>query len=236
MISGIIFEVLVLKNSEKFTFDIEKIKNMFIELLPFFLITLLDGYIHAMSKFSIDLYLEDSASGIFNLLFIPSNIIYMFCMFVMRPMITPISNMYNSDLTNYNRISKKIFKYSIVIAGIIILLSIFFGKIYLLIIDFLTNSAYNLTNSNEILITFLLVMLAGIFYTINTPIYFMLIIEDKKKYLLKIYILVFVISIFISRYFVKTNGIVGAGISSLIIMFILNFLIMGGKFFKGKNI
>ena len=236
LVSGILFEVLILKNNDSFKFNVNKIKNMIIELLPFFLITILDGYIHSVSKFFIDLYLDDSASGIFNLLFIPSNIIYMFCMFVMRPIVTPISNMYNKDLNEYKKISKKVLKYSILIAVVIILLSVIFGKIYLLIIDVLTKSTYNMANSNEIFIVFLLVMLAGIFYTINTPIYFMLIIEDKKKYLLKIYIFVFIISIFISRYFVKTNGIIGAGISFLIIMFILNFLIMGGKFFKGKNI
>ena len=234
LISGIFFEVCILKNYGKFSFDFRKIKIMIIELLPFFLITLLDGFIHSVSKFSIDLYLNDSVSGVFNLLFIPSNIIYMLCMFVMRPLVTPISNMYSSDLINYNNVSKKILKYSIIIAGIVILLSISFGKLYLYIIDILTNNTYNMSNSNEIFITFLLVMIAGIFYTINTPIYFMLIIEEKKKYLLTIYIVVFFVSIIVSNIFVKIYGLVGASVSFLIIMFLLNFLIMGGKFFRGK--
>ena len=231
-LASILFEIFRFRFTNKYKFDINKIRIMFTELVPFFLITILDGYIHSMSKFFIDIYLNDVSSGVYNLLFIPSNIIYMFCMFIVRPMITPISEVYNEDIQKYINISKKIFKISIILSIIVMCISFIFGSLYLNILDIFTKHIYNMSTSKEIFIVFLLVMSAGIFYTINTPIFFMLIIENKKNYLLKIYIFVFIISIIISNFLVKFNGIIGAGISFLITMFLLNFLILKEKIYN----
>lgn len=68
---------------------------------------------------------------------------------------------------------------------------------------------------------FLIVMCGGIFYTISTPIYYAIILENKQSYLAISYIIVAVISLYISRIFTINEGIIGAALSFLLSMFLL---------------
>ena len=64
-------------------------------------------------------------------------------------------------------------------------------------------------------------MFGGMFYTICTPMYFAIIIENKQRYLVISYIIVAIISMFISKIYVVNEGIIGAAISFVISMFLL---------------
>ncbi len=206
-----------------------------IEVFPIFLMTLLDSYIYSSSKFAIDLYMNDYSSGLFNVLFIPSNIIYMICMFLMRPILTPMSELYHTNKKAYEENFLKVLTIAISICILIFVLVLFFGKSYLQVINIITSYKYKELMDSTVYTVFMVTLAGGLFYTINTPTYYLLIIEGKKNNLMYMYIVIFLISIFTSNILVKNLGMLGAGINYFAIMFLLNLFIQGIKFVKWKK-
>lgn len=203
-------------------------KSIFAEALPLFLVTFLDMYIFSATKFSIDLKLGDMYSGFYNLIFMPTNVIYLVMTLFMKPILTPLSNAFYNNKKEYSAILRNTFFLSLVIAMVSIIGTLIFGKVYLSIISIITGGAYNnigsvivFRNFSLEFIVLLIVIVGGAFYTICTPMYFAIIIENKQKYLLLSYGINAVISFFISRMFVTTAGIIGASISFLLSMFLL---------------
>lgn len=203
-------------------------KTIFIEALPLFLITFLDMYIFSASKFAIDLRLGDVYSGFFNLIFMPTNVIYLVMTLFMKPILTPLSNAYHNNSDEYNKLLGNTFFLSLAIAAIFIVGTILFGNIYLNIIKNVTAGAYNNVGKeivfNNFTLEFVILLIAivgGCFYTICTPMYFAIIIENKQSYLLIAYGINAIVAFFISRMFVSTAGIIGAAISFLLSMFLL---------------
>lgn len=203
-------------------------KSLFIEALPLFLVTFLDMYIFSAAKFAIDLNLGDIYSGFFNLVFMPTNVIYLVMTLFMKPILTPLSNAYHNDRVEYNKILTNTFLLSLGIALAFIVGTLVLGNVYLSIVKGITAGAYNNVGKEIIFYNFSLefvvlfiAILGGCFYTICTPMYFAVIIEDKQRYLLVSYGINAVLSFFISKWFVSTAGIVGAAISFSFSMFLL---------------
>ncbi len=206
----------------------DKSRNIMIEALPLFLITFLDMFIFTQAKFAIDINLGDTYSGFYNLLFMPTNVIYLVMTLFMKPLLTPLSNAYHTDKAEYNKILFNTFLLSLAIALIFIVGTILLGNIYLNLIGIVTNGEYIqigtaiVYNSFKLeFIVLLTVIIGGCFYTICTPMYFAIIIEDKQRYLLIIYGIIAVLSVYISREFVVSSGIIGAAISFVVSMFLL---------------
>ena len=204
---------------------------LFIEALPLFLITFLDFYIFASAKISIDANLlvdPDKYSGFFNLVFMPTNIIYLSMTLVMKPMLTPLSNAYHADKMEYKKILNNTFLFALAVAVLSMVGAVFLGKIYFDLVNIILGGQYewsrNIIVYNGLSLDYvvlLIVMFGGIFYTICTPMYFSIIIENKQKYLLISYAIVAIISMFISKFYVKSEGVIGAAISFVISMFLL---------------
>ena len=205
-----------------------KNQTLFFEALPLFLITFLDMYIFSSAKMSIDANLSDVYSGFFNLLFMPTNVIYLVMTLFMKPILTPLSNAYYNNKDEYRKILFGTFIIALLISIVSFIASILMGNIYLDLINYVTGNAYSFTR-NEIVynglpidyLVFLIVMFGGMFYTICTPMYFAIIIENKQRYLVISYITVAIISIFISKVYVVNYGIIGASVSFVISMFLL---------------
>ena len=207
-----------------------KDRNLFFDALPLFLVTFMDMYIFSSAKFAIDAHLGDVYSGFFNLLFMPTNVIYLVMTLFMKPLLTPLSNAYHYDKKEYNKILINTFLLSLLISIVFLVGTLIFGNFYLDIIKFVTNNAYsNIGNSyvyRNFTMQFVLlfiVIAGGCFYTICTPMYFAIIVENKQRYLIISYAITSILSLFISRHFVMTAGLVGAAISFVISMFILFF-------------
>ena len=177
---------------------------------------------------SIDANLSDVYSGFFNLLFMPTNVIYLVMTLFMKPILTPLSNAYYNNKDEYRKILFGTFIIALLISIVSFIASILMGNIYLDLINYVTGNAYSFTR-NEIVynglpidyLVFLIVMFGGMFYTICTPMYFAIIIENKQRYLVISYITVAIISIFISKVYVVNYGIIGASVSFVISMFLL---------------
>ena len=195
-------------------------RSLFFDALPLFLITFLDMSIFSFSKIFVDSNLGDVYSGFYGLTFMPTNAIYLLMTLVMKPILTPLSNAYYNNKKEYNGILLNSFVFAVILSGIAVLAVILFGNTYFSILYYLTNTDYaefSLLANNILLI----VIVGGCFYTLCTPFYFSLIIENKQIYLLVAYILVFIMSPFIVRYYVVTLGLMGAALGFAVSMFLI---------------
>ena len=201
---------------------------MFKEALPLFLINFLDMFLFSLSKFSIDANLGDVYSGYFNLIFMPTNVIYLVMNLFMKPLLTPLTNSYFNGKDEYYKLLKQILLLAFIISITFIVGTIAFGQIYINVLNLVTNNIYEPIGSTIVYQNFklekillLLVIIGGCSYTLSTPMYYAIIIENKQKYLVIVYIVILLISIYISNAFVVLYGIVGAGIGFSVSMFLL---------------
>lgn len=203
-------------------------KSLLIEALPLFLVTFLDMYIFSAAKFAIDLNLGDVYSGFFNLIFMPTNVIYLVMTLFMKPLLTPLSNAYHNDRVEYNKILLNTFLLSLGLSLAFIVGTLLLGNVYLSIVKGITAGVYNNVGKEIVFHNFTLeftvlltAITGGCFYTICTPMYFAVIIEDKQRYLLISYGINAILAFFLSRWFVSIAGIIGAAVSFSLSMFLL---------------
>lgn len=208
--------------------SLSKGKILFWDALPLFLITFLDMIIFSSAKMSIDANLGDVYSGFFSLVFMPTNGIYLVMTLIMKPLLTPLSNAYYNDKNEYKSILFHTIIISVLISVIFILIAVFFGRLYLSLVGIVTGNVYDWAKDIIVYkglpldyVIFLIVMCGGTFYTISTPIYYAIILENKQSFLVIAYIAVAIISIYLSRIFVVNEGIIGAALSFLVSMFLL---------------
>lgn len=57
----------------------------------------LDFYIFSSAKYAIDARMNNAASGYFNLIFMPTSVIYMVANFVIRPYLTVLTEFWGKD-------------------------------------------------------------------------------------------------------------------------------------------
>lgn len=195
-------------------------RKLLFDALPLFLITFLDMSIFSFSKIFVDSNLGDVYSGFYGLTFMPTNAIYLLMTLFMKPILTPLSNAYYNNKKEYNSILLTSFIFAAIISTIAVVVTIVLGKTYFSVLYYLTNTDYAEFSSiaNNILLT---VIVGGCFYTLCTPFYFSLIIENKQIYLLVAYILVFISAPFIVRYYVISLGLIGAAYGFAVSMFLI---------------
>lgn len=199
---------------------IDKKKNLFFEALPLFLIVFLDMFVFSVTKFGVDIYLGDTYNGFFNIIFMPTNVIYLVMNLFMKPILTPLSNAYFNDKILYKNIIIKTMFIAFVISFVFMVGTYFLGDIYINIVNYITEETYVefLPFAKKIL---LIVIAGGCLYTINTPLYFSLIIENKQKYLMIAYFITCIISAIVANIFVLNLGVMGAAYGFLVNMFAL---------------
>ena len=195
------------------------------ETYSLFIIAIIDILIFSLPKLLIDIYLGDVYSGLFNLYFMPVNAIYLLVNLIIKPMLTPISNIYYSDRRKFNDIFNKIISICMLICFVILVLSAIFSGIYKDIINFLTNNIYDNINVNIKLI-FVLNMFGGALYAASAPIYYILIISNKQKLIMYSYFITLLIALLIGQIVLFKYSIVGASIlfivdNILILVFLL---------------
>ena len=239
VVTALYFDIYLFKKDMGEDYKVEinlfdkRLLELFKETLPLFLIIIFDLYIYSASKFAVDVVLTDYHNGLFNLLFLPSNIIYLLCATALRPILTPLSHLYHSDRAEYEKTCKYIYKLIAIIAVVLLVLGVVMSKFYLYILDILTNGLYTANLRRGVILTSVIfIILGGIFYSVYSPAFNMLIIESKIKNMLKIYAPIFVISIIMSYAFVKQFAILGASISFAMLMIMLSSSILIAKFKK----
>lgn len=83
-------DVIHALNGVDWTFTKGKVTKLFKNTGFLFISVFLDFYIFSSAKYAIDARMNNAASGYFNLIFMPTSVIYMVANFVIRPYLTTL--------------------------------------------------------------------------------------------------------------------------------------------------
>lgn len=213
------------------------VKRLFLSTGLLFLSVFLDFYIFSAAKYAIDARLDDSASGYFNLIFMPTSVIYMVANFVIRPFLTRLTLLWNEN--RLEELKKVIWKIGGIILGLTVLAAggtLVLGKWVLSILEVLLGAGYE-GSLVRYHIPFLVIVTGGGFYAFANLMYYVLVIMRKQTFIFRVYLVTAVIAWFLAPALVVSGGIFGASLCYMILMLLLTAGFTAGtwKFYKDKK-
>ena len=183
--------------------------QLFIELVPLFGATFLANYLGNIPKYAIDSIGTPAMQTIFNIVFMPSFVINLFVLFALRPTLTTLARLWNSeDIRGFLMLTGKLTVGAIGATAITILLSIPLGMPVLQLVF-----SIDLGDNLPSLIT---VILGGGIYAISTILYNCLVTMRRQHFILIAYAASAVVGALIAPSLVSNFGILGASATYLI--------------------
>ena len=211
----------------------QKMKALFSGSVFLFLSVFLDFYVFSSSKYAVDAVLGSSPSGIYNLLFMPSNFIYLLANFIIRPALPTLAALWQSgDKLRFKKeessLMKKVLLLSLLLFGLAFLLS----PLALWILEKLLGSAFSGKITGERW-TFCLLILGGCFYALANLEYYILVTKRQQKRIFTGYALGAVLSFFTANLMVQEAGFFFASIQFVLMMlFLFLFFLFSGSHVK----
>ena len=211
----------------------QKMKALFSGSVFLFLSVFLDFYVFSSSKYAVDAVLGSSSSGIYNLLFMPSNFIYLLANFIIRPALPTLAALWQSgDKLRFKKeessLMKKVLLLSLVLFGLAFLLS----PLALWILEKLLGPAFSGKITGERW-TFCLLILGGCFYALANLEYYILVTKRQQKRIFTGYALGAVLSFFTADLMVQEAGFFFASIQFvLMVLFLFLFFLFSGSHVK----
>lgn len=211
----------------------QKMKALFSGSVFLFLSVFLDFYVFSSSKYAVDAVLGSSPSGIYNLLFMPSNFIYLLANFIIRPALPTLAALWQSgDKLRFKKeessLMKKVLLLSLLLFGLAFLLS----PIALWILEKLLGPAFSGKITGERW-TFCLLILGGCFYALANLEYYILVTKRQQKRIFTGYALGAVLSFFTADLMVQEAGFFFASIQFVLMMlFLFLFFLFSGSHVK----
>ena len=211
----------------------QKMKALFSGSVFLFLSVFLDFYVFSSSKYAVDAVLGSSSSGIYNLLFMPSNFIYLLANFIIRPALPTLAALWQSgDKLRFKKeessLMKKVLLLSLLLFGLAFLLS----PLALWILEKLLGPAFSGKITGERW-TFCLLILGGCFYALANLEYYILVTKRQQKRIFTGYALGAVISFFTADLMVQEAGFFFASIQFVLMMlFLFLFFLFSGSHVK----
>ena len=211
----------------------QKMKALFSGSVFLFLSVFLDFYVFSSSKYAVDAVLGSSPSGIYNLLFMPSNFIYLLANFIIRPALPTLAALWQSgDKLRFKKeessLMKKVLLLSLLLFGLAFLLS----PLALWILEKLLGSAFSGKITGERW-TFCLLILGGCFYALANLEYYILVTKRQQKRIFTGYALGAVLSFFTADLMVQEAGFFFASIQFVLMMlFLFLFFLFSGSHVK----
>ena len=186
-----------------------------------FVSVFLDFYVFSAAKYAIDANLDDGASGYFNMIFMPTSVINLAAGFVIRPVLTDLTDAWNKK--DLMRFSGKLVSICRVIGALSILalvLAAGLGRPVLWILERILGTAYEgrLTVYH---LPFVLIVLGGAWYAFLNLHYYALVIMRKQKVIFGIYAVLTGLAAVLAPAMVRRSGISGAAMAYLILMVIM---------------
>ena len=199
-------------------------KRLFAGTVLLFLSVFVDFYIFSASKYAIDLHLTDTDSGIFNVLFMPTSVIYLVANFIIRPYMTRLADIFeNGDLPRF----QKVVRFLSLNIGILAVLAaagtLIVGRYVLMLFELLLGSKYH-----GVLISrhwdFVLIIVGGCFYAITNLYYYVLVIMRQQKMIFFNYLCMAVVAYILTRRAVMGFGFEGASTAYPLYMLLTMFV------------
>ncbi len=199
----------------QFSHAAEIVKSCF----PLFVSVFVMLYISNAPKYAIDRYCSNVVQNRYNILFMPAFVINLFSQFVLRPLLTPMAQLWNEG--NY-----RLFRGNVVKMLLVITLLTLFGvaAAWLLGIPIL-ELVYGVPLAAEKGIL-LLVMVYGGLNAVSVFLYDMIAVTRRQKWLLAAYPLVAVVVCILSPIWVQKLEMMGAILSSVAAQILLSGILL----------
>lgn len=243
-IAGVLlFDVRVLSHMDgiRYQSDSANIRPLFGSVWLLFLSTFLDFYIFSASKYAIDAYAGNAASGYYNILFMPTSFINLAAGFVIRPFLTVMSEAWQTGKRDsfyryFGRIATVIISLSLLSVGAVFVL----GEWVLGLAEVLLGSAYQgaLTQHSA---AFMAIIAGGGCYALLNLFYYVLVIMRRQKVIFASYLLMVLPAAFLAAQMVQwtlgLQGIIGASLAYFATMFLMMCVFAAGVFWRrsGEN-
>ena len=192
-----------------------------------FISAFIDLYIFAASKYAVDANMSAAASGYYSTIFIPTSVINLMANFVIRPVLTGMSDQYNDGRTAE-------FKKSIRSIGTLILVLTAIGMLAAWLIGIPCLSLLVGSEAGAEIEAYkaalVIVIAGGGLYAVLNLLYYVLVIIGRQKEMFLVYAGGAVLAFAISGLFVRNWGINGAAVSYLICMLaiVIAFAVIAG--------
>ena len=198
-----------------------KNRKLFHSTVFLFVSTFLDFYVFSAAKYAIDAKMNDAASGYFNLIFMPTSVIYMVANFIIRPFLTKLTDMWLArDLDSFKR---ELLRIGAVILGLTALAvgaTAVLGRWVLSVMEFLLGGQYD-GMLVQYQAAFMVIVLGGGFYALANLMYYSLVIMRKQKAIFIVYLSAAAAAALLSGTLVSRFGINGAASCYLLLMVML---------------
>lgn len=195
-----------------------RIKKLFFATVLLSISVFLDFYVFSSAKYAIDAHMDDTASGFFNIVFMPTSVINLAAGFVIRPFLNGLTDDWNEK--NFDSFVSRLRMLTGIISGLALLATVetaILGRPVLWIMEMLLGSSYEgmLTKYS---LAFLMIVAGGGFYALLNLCYYVLVIMRRQKEIFGVYMVMTGAGMILAPAMVKRNGINGGARAYLILM------------------
>ena len=210
-----------------FKVDFVKIVGLVRACFPLFISSFVTTFIMNIPKNAIEVIFSQNIQAYYNIIFTPSSLVNMFCMFIFVPLYTSIAKAWNDgEIKVFNRI---IFRIVLMVFGlsVVVLVGTLFG---IPILEFVYG-----VQLMEYKIPFLVLVGAGCVNGLNTVWSYIFTVVRRQKYVLVIYVISLVFSQILITPLISRFGVTGASVDYLlgiVVICMLFFVIFAFKIQK----
>lgn len=208
-----------------------RVSALFRGTVLLFLSVFLDFYVFSAAKYAVDLRLTDADNGIFNLLFMPTNIIYLAANFVIKPFMTYLAAAYEmKDFARFTEITGKITKLIAALTACCCAGALLLGGFVLRLGEVVLGAGYQgMLSAHKT--AFIIIIFGGGIYALANLYYYVLVIMRRQKAIFGIYVAAAAAAFFLAPALVGRFTIGGAALGYTLLMLAL----CGGFFLLGRG-
>ena len=199
----------------------ERIKGLVKDTVLIFISVFIDFYIFSATKYSVDRFMTDADNGIFNILFMPTSVIYLAANFIIKPYMSRLARVWDErEFDRFDKARRILLAYIAIMSVIAVLIANFFGTPILKLLEMLLGTEYEgmlVSRHYE----FVLLIIGGCFYAITNLYYYILVIMRRQQLIFMDYLIMAIGVFVISRRAVTGYGMTGAAAAYAAYMLLL---------------
>lgn len=208
--------------------DLKKLYSLVIACFPLFLSSFVTTFIINIPKNAIQMNYTKDIQAIYNILFMPSSLVNLFCMFIFVPLYTKIARLWSiGDIKRFKKMILKVMSLVFLISFLIIVGAYFIGIPVLQLIYGIKLDGYKSA--------FMILMLAGCLTGLNAVLVFIVTVLRKQRYILFVYIVSLICSQIMISPLMGDFGFVGSTLDYLLGIVTISILLAIILFFNIKN-
>ena len=209
-------------------------KSLLQESFFLFISVFLDFYVFSSSKYAVDAVMGSSFSGIYNLLFMPSNFIYLLANFIIRPALPRLAALWQEGKTgDFRKEEGSLMKKVLLLSFVLLILAVLLSPLALWILERLLGETFYGKMTAE-RFSFCLLILGGCFYALANLEYYLLVTKRRQKKIFAGYLIASVLSFLTADYMLKRGGFFFGSLQFAgMMLFLFLFFFLSEKTGKG---